>query len=77
MQLIKPAAEPNQKPSINKTTHSENESDDDDDFEENHNIPRNTETKESLDRKATNSIDLPKLKKIMISSSLIKTVLNG
>ena len=57
---MKPAAEPNQKPSINKTTHSENKSNNDDNFEENRNISSNTETKESLDRETTDSADLPK-----------------
>ena len=56
---MKPAAEPDQKPSISENiTHSQN-----DNFEENHNNSRNTETKDGLDRKTTDSTDLPKLKK--------------
>ena len=62
-QLMKPAAEPNQKPSINKIMDSENESNNDNNSRENHNIFKNTETKDSLDIKTTDSADLPKLKR--------------
>ena len=61
-QLMKPVAEPKQKPSINKTKHSENESYNNGNFKEIRNISRNTETKDNLDRETTDSADLPKLK---------------
>ena len=58
-QLMKPETKPNEKPTIN----NEYESDDDSFFEGNHNILKDTENKDNLDRKITNSADLPKLKK--------------
>ena len=56
-QLMKPETKPNEKPTIN----NEYESDDDSFFEGNHNILKDTENKDNLDRKITNSADLPKL----------------
>ena len=68
---MKPEAKANEKPAIN----NENESDNDNYSEGNHNILKDTETKDNLDRKTTDSADLPRVKKeIMRSSLLMKTI---
>ena len=58
-QLIKWEVKANEKPTIN----NENESDDDNYSKGNHNILKDTETKDNLDRKTADSADLPKLKR--------------
>ena len=58
-QLMKPETKANEKPTIN----NEYESDDDSYSEGNHSILKDTETKDNLDRKTTDSADLPKVKR--------------
>ena len=56
---MKPEAKANESATIN----NEYESDDDSYSERNHNTLKDTETKDNLDWKATNSANLPKLKR--------------
>ena len=56
---MKPEVKANEKPTIN----NENESEDDNYSTGNHKILKVTETNDNLDRKTTDSADLPKLKR--------------
>ena len=58
-QLMTPEAKANEKPTIN----NEHESDNHNYSEVNHSILKNPETKDNLDRKTTDSADLPKPKR--------------
>ena len=68
---MKPEVKANEKPTIN----NENESEDYNYSTGNHNILKVTETNDNLDRKTTDSADLPILKEVMRSCLLMKRIL--